>query len=274
MNGVLIVNKPKGKTSFDMIRDVRKEYGTKKVGHIGTLDPLAEGVLPVLIGECTKLSDYLMNHDKEYIAELKLGKRTSTGDSEGEIIEEKEIKDLNEEKIISVLNSFLGKTNQLPPMYSAIKINGKKLYDYARNGEEDKVKDLIKPREIEITEIELLEFNKEDNIIKYRVVCSKGTYIRVLCEDIAIKLGTCGYMKSLLRTRVGKFKIEDQEKVIDIEDILENRIDIKNSDLSKLLNGVKLEVKESNDLYNIYCDNKYIGIGEVINNKLKRKIII
>ena len=274
MNGVLIVNKPKGKTSFDMIRDVRKEYGTKKVGHIGTLDPLAEGVLPVLIGECTKLSDYLMNHDKEYIAELKLEKRTSTGDSEGEIIEEKEIKDLNEEKIISVLNSFLGKTEQLPPMYSAIKINGKKLYDYARNGEEEKVKELIKPREIEITEIVLLEFNKEENIIKYRVVCSKGTYIRVLCEDIAIKLGTCGYMKSLLRTRVGKFKIEDQEKVIDIEDILENRIDIKNSDLSKLLNGVKLEVKESNGLYNIYCENKYIGIGEVSNNKLKRKIII
>ena len=274
MNGVLIVNKPKGKTSFDMIRDVRKEYGTKKVGHIGTLDPLAEGVLPVLIGECTKLSDYLMNHDKEYIAELKLEKRTSTGDSEGEIIEEKEIKDLNEEKIISVLNSFLGKTNQLPPMYSAIKINGKKLYDYARNGEEDKVKDLIKPREIEITEIELLEFNKEENVIKYRVVCSKGTYIRVLCEDIAIKLGTCGYMKSLLRTRVGKFKIEDENKVIDIENILENRIDIKNNDLSKLLNGVKLEVKESNGLYNIYCENKYIGIGEVSNNKLKRKIII
>ena len=274
MNGVLIVNKPKGKTSFDMIRDVRKEYGTKKVGHIGTLDPLAEGVLPVLIGECTKLSDYLMNHDKEYIAELKLGKRTSTGDSEGEIIEEKEVKKLNEEKIISVLNSFLGKTEQLPPMYSAIKINGKKLYDYARNGEEEKVKELIKPREIEITEIVLLEFNKEENIIKYRVVCSKGTYIRVLCEDIAIKLGTCGYMKSLLRTRVGKFKIEDQEKVIDIEDILENRIDIKNSDLSKLLNGVKLEVKESNGLYNIYCENKYIGIGEVSNNKLKRKIII
>ena len=274
MNGVLIVNKPKGKTSFDMIRDVRKEYGTKKVGHIGTLDPLAEGVLPVLIGECTKLSDYLMNHDKEYIAELKLEKRTSTGDSEGEIIEEKEVKKLNEEKIISVLNSFLGKTEQLPPMYSAIKINGKKLYDYARNGEEEKVKELIKPREIEITEIVVLEFKKEENIIKYRVVCSKGTYIRVLCEDIAIKLGTCGYMKSLLRTRVGKFKIEDQEKVIDIEDILENRIDIKNSDLSKLLNGVKLEVKESNGLYNIYCENKYIGIGEVSNNKLKRKIII
>ena len=274
MNGVLIVNKPKGKTSFDMIRDVRKEYGTKKVGHIGTLDPLAEGVLPVLIGECTKLSDYLMNHDKEYIAELKLEKRTSTGDSEGEIIEEKEVKKLNEEKIISVLNSFLGKTEQLPPMYSAIKINGKKLYDYARNGEEEKVKELIKPREIEITEIELLEFNKEENVIKYRVVCSKGTYIRVLCEDIAIKLGTCGYMKSLLRTRVGKFKIEDENKVIDIENILENRIDIKNNDLSKLLNGVKLEVKESNGLYNIYCENKYIGIGEVSNNKLKRKIII
>ena len=274
MNGVLIVNKPKGKTSFDMIRDVRKEYGTKKVGHIGTLDPLAEGVLPVLIGECTKLSDYLMNHDKEYIAELKLGKRTSTGDSEGEVIEEKEIKDLNEEEIINVLNSFLGKTEQLPPMYSAIKINGKKLYDYARNGEEEKVKELIKPREIEITEIVLLEFNKEENIIKYRVVCSKGTYIRVLCEDIAIKLETCGYMKSLLRTRVGKFKIEDENKVIDIENILENRIDIKNSDLFKLLNGVKLEIKENNDLYNIYCDDKYIGIGEVVNNKLKRKIII
>ena len=274
MNGVLIVNKPKGKTSFDMIRDVRKEYGTKKVGHIGTLDPLAEGVLPVLIGECTKLSDYLMNHDKEYIAELKLGKRTSTGDSEGEIIEEKEIKELDEEEIINVLNSFLGKTKQLPPMYSAIKINGKKLYDYARQGKQEEVEGLVETRDIEITEIDLLDFNKEDNVIKYRVVCSQGTYIRVLCEDIAKKLGTVGYMKSILRTRVGKFKLEDENKVIDIESILSDRIEIDEKDLGKLLNGVKISVDKNNDLYNIYCNNKYIGIGIVQNKTLKRKIII
>ena len=136
MNGVIIVDKQKGKTSFDEIRDIRKTYNIKKVGHAGTLDPMATGVLIILVGETTKLSDYLMNHDKEYIATLKLGKKTDTGDSEGKIIEEKEIPNLSKENVQNVLNTFIGKSKQIPPMYSAIKVNGKKLYELAREGKE------------------------------------------------------------------------------------------------------------------------------------------
>ena len=190
MHGIIIKDKPIGKTSFDIVREVKKEYNIKKVGHIGTLDPMATGVLVILIGSATKLSDYLMEHDKEYISTLFLGEKKDTGDSEGNTIETKEIpKDLDEEKIKNVLNFFLGKTKQIPPMYSAIKVDGRKLYEIAREGIEVE----RKQRNIEITEIELIKLTKKDgkiNEITFRVVCSKGTYIRVLCEDIAKKLGT------------------------------------------------------------------------------------
>lgn len=189
MNGVVIVDKEKGKTSFDKIKEIRKKYNIKKVGHAGTLDPMATGVLIILLGEATKLSNYLMDHDKEYIATLKLGKRTDTLDSEGQIIEEKEIPALSKENINEVLLSFLGKSKQIPPMYSAIKINGKKLYELARKGEEIERKE----REIEIYEIEFIKLKEENNKvseIEFKVNCSKGTYVRTLCEEIAKKLGT------------------------------------------------------------------------------------
>ncbi len=186
MDGILIVDKPVSKTSFDVVWNVRKEYNTKKVGHIGTLDPMASGVLPVLIGNATRLSDILVEHDKEYIAILTLGKATDTGDSEGKVIQvDNRFFNEEKEKIEEVLKSFLGDSMQIPPMYSAIKINGRKLYEIARSG---KIVER-EPRKISISEIELLEF-KNPNEIKFRVVCSKGTYIRVLCEDIAQKLGT------------------------------------------------------------------------------------
>lgn len=298
MNGAIIVDKPKGKTSFDMIRDIRKEYNIKKVGHIGTLDPMATGVLPILVGEATKLSDYLMNHDKEYIATLCLGEKRDTGDSEGKVIETKEIpQDINKDIIVRYLNEFLGESMQIPPMYSAIKIGGQKLYDLARQGKQVE----REPRKINIYDIELLEClnhnqeiqksevikindNEIDNIkfneIKFRVVCSKGTYIRVLCEDIAKKLGTVGYMKALRRTRVGRFKIEDAGKIIDIADILIDvpKIeisDIKGADqMKKLTNGVAIKVNEKDGLVNLYNDGKFIGIGQVERGILKRKIII
>lgn len=189
MNGLEIVDKPIKKTSFDIVREIRKKYNIKQVGHIGTLDPMATGVLVILVGGATKLSDYLMEHDKEYIATVYLGKKKDTGDSEGDTIERKDVpKDISVEKIKEVLQSFLGKSKQIPPMYSAIKVDGKKLYNLARQGIEVKRKE----RDIEITEIELLEALDKNNIneITFRVVCSKGTYIRVLCEDIAEKLGT------------------------------------------------------------------------------------
>lgn len=189
MNGLEIVDKPIKKTSFDIVREIRKKYNIKQVGHIGTLDPMATGVLVILVGGATKLSDYLMEHDKEYIATVYLGEKKDTGDSEGDTIERKDVpKDISVEKIKEVLQSFLGKSKQIPPMYSAIKVDGKKLYNLARQGIEVERKE----RDIEITEIELLRIEDEDNIkeVTFRVVCSKGTYIRVLCEDIAEKLGT------------------------------------------------------------------------------------
>lgn len=277
VNGILIVDKEKGKTSFDVIREIRKKYNTKKVGHIGTLDPMATGVLPVLIGEATKLSDYLMEHDKEYIAELELGIKTDTGDSEGSIIEEKNLRKIKKEEIEEVLKLFLGDNMQIPPMYSAIKINGKKLYELAREG-----KEIIRPpRKIKIYDIELLEIKNDERgntkIIKYKVKCSKGTYIRVLCEDIAEKLKICGYMKSLRRIKVGNFTLDDKDKFINIEQILKDKQNykLKEGEYKKFINGVGFEVENADGLIKIYDrSNKFIGVGEVKDNKLKRKIII
>ena len=274
MNGVIIVDKQKGKTSFDEIRDIRKTYNIKKVGHAGTLDPMATGVLIILVGETTKLSDYLMNHDKEYIATLKLGKKTDTGDSEGKIIEEKEIPNLSKENVQNVLNTFIGKSKQIPPMYSAIKVNGKKLYELAREGKEIERQE----REIEIYSLEiikLIEENKKIAEIEFKVNCSKGTYIRTLCEDIAEKLGTCGYMKELRRTRVGRFTLNDKDKFITLEEIMEDKesYTLDDENLKKIINGVKISTNLKDGFVKLYHNQKFIGLGEVENNKLKRKII-
>jgi tRNA pseudouridine55 synthase len=188
MQGILIINKPKGFTSQDVVSKVKKILNVKKAGHTGTLDPLATGVLPVLIGEYTKLSKYLIEHDKTYIARVKLGEKRDTGDSEGNIVKTADVlpKSLEEDFARDTLKSFLGKQKQTPPIYSAIKINGKKLYEYARENKEVD----IPQRDIEIYNIKLLNIYKENNEIEFEVSCSKGTYIRVLCEDIAEKLGT------------------------------------------------------------------------------------
>ena len=204
MDGLILINKQKGFTSHDAVNVIRKKLNTKKVGHTGTLDPNATGVLPILVGKATKISKYLIEHDKTYIATIKLGEKTDTGDSEGRVIETKKVpKNLEKEEIEQALTDFLGKQKQLPPMYSAIKINGKKLYEYAREGQEVKVE----PRDIEIYKIKLLEY--KNNKIKFEVECSKGTYIRTLCEDVANKLGTLGYMEGLQRTKVNNFDIKD-----------------------------------------------------------------
>jgi len=196
MDGVLVINKPKDYTSHDVVAVLRKVLSTKKVGHTGTLDPNATGVLPILVGQGTKLSKYLIEHDKTYIATLKLGKKTDTGDSSGNVIEEDERnvreydiypstkQNVSNKSLQQTLETFIGKQKQIPPMYSAIKVEGKKLYEYARQG----VTIENKPRDIEIYNIELK--NICDNEITFEVSCSKGTYIRVLCEDIARELGT------------------------------------------------------------------------------------
>lgn len=283
MDGILVVNKPSDCTSHDVVSKIRRTYNIKKVGHTGTLDPLATGVLPILIGKGTKLSKYLINHDKEYISTIKLGIKTDTGDLEGKIIETKKILNVSKEEIEGALNSFVGKSIQTPPIYSAIKINGKKLYEYARSGQEVE----IPKRNIEIYKIELLEKTLDE--IKFKVMCSKGTYIRSLCEDIAQKLNNIGTMSQLQRTMCGRFKLSDsinmnelqninlvKSKIITAEELFADKLKIKlkNEDILKLINGVKLYTKSSNDIYKIYNENdEFIGLGQVIDNMLKREYI-
>ena len=281
MNGVLIVNKPEGITSQGTVSKIKKILNVNKCGHAGTLDPLATGVIPILIGSSTKISKYLIEHDKTYNAIIKLGNQTSTGDREGEIIKTAEVPELNENKIIEVLNSFLGKQIQTPPIYSAIKVDGKKLYEYAR---ENKVIEIPK-REIEIYQIKLIKFDKPKNTITFEVDCSKGTYIRTLCEDIAIKLGTVGYMESLLRTRVDKFLLDESYTLEDIEkgnfkligmkEIFKeySNIQLNSRKLELFLNGVNLSFELEDGLYNIYNGENYIGLGTVKNKLLKRDVI-
>lgn len=291
MDGILIINKPKGRTSHDIVAKVKKMVNNK-VGHTGTLDPNATGVLPLLIGKGTLCSQYLIEHDKIYQVILKLGIKTDTADAEGNILEEKVVsqENLKEKNVIEALNSFLGKQEQMPPMYSAIKINGKKLYEYARKGQVLE----IKTRPIEIYAIELEKVDLSELEISFKVHCSKGTYIRSLCEDIAKKLGTVGYMKELNRVKVGKFEIEQaitieelennisnqeflQQHFISIEKAFEDKksIKIEEKRLKHFLNGVKLSFNLKDDLYKIYDEkNNFIGIGSVENNLLKREIIL
>ena len=287
MDGIIIINKPKGCTSHDIVYKVKKLLN-EKVGHTGTLDPMAEGVLPLLIRKGTLCSKYLINHDKKYQVTLKLGIKTDTADSEGKIIEEQEVKEeiLEKDNAKKILSFFLGKQEQKPPIYSAIKVNGKKLYEYARKGQQVE----IPTRNIEIYSIELIKINKKEKTIEFIVKCSKGTYIRSLCEDIATKLGTIGYMKELKRLEVGIFKIEDsitieelkekieknEKYIISIEEFFskKKRIDLDEKMLKKFLNGVKLDYKNLDDIYRIYSQNKFIGIGKVENQSLKRDIIL
>lgn len=291
MDGILIINKPKGRTSHDIVSKVKRIVGNK-VGHTGTLDPNATGVLPLLIGKGTLCSQYLMEHDKIYEVVLKLGIKTDTADSEGNILEEQQVSEtsLNENNILNVLRSFIGKQEQIPPMYSAIKVNGKKLYEYARKGQNVE----IKPRQIEIFKCELRKVDLEEKEICFSVHCTKGTYIRSLCEDIAKKLNTVGYMKELNRIKVGKFDINKsitveelennisnesftKEHFISIEKAFEDKesIVIPLNRLKHFLNGVKLSFELEDNLYKIYDEkNNFIGIGSVKNNLLKREIIL
>lgn len=297
INGIIIINKEKEYTSNDVVRIVKKITKTK-VGHTGTLDPNATGVLPLLLGEGTKVSKYLINHNKEYEAVLQLGKKTETADGEGIVIEEKEVlpQMLKKEFVEETLNSFIGVQNQVPPMYSAIKVNGRKLYDYARSGQTVEVKARI----IEIYNIKLIKIDEKEKQIFFRVSCSKGTYIRTLCENIAEKLGTVGYMKELNRTKVGDFKIEDSIKVKELEEnILKNnlskiitieelfkekeKVELTDNEIKKYLNGVQIPINEiysktnnndNEEICRVYYKNKFIGLGVIKNEKLKRDIVI
>lgn len=287
MDGIILINKEKGISSFGVVSKMRKIFNIKKVGHCGTLDPEAMGVLPIMLGNATKISKYLVEHDKEYVATLKLGIKTDSADEEGKILEKSDftLNENDEEFYKKQIMSFIGKSKQLPPMYSAIKVNGKKLYEYAREGKEIERKE----REIEIYDIEVLKFDYNENEIEFRVICSKGTYIRSLCEDISNKIGTIGYMKKLIRTKIDKFcidesvlisdleKEENKEKyIIGIDKLFKENDEIILNDRKKelFLNGVKLTFDMPDGVYRIYNSKQFLGLGVLENKLLKRDVII
>lgn len=211
MDGVLIVNKEKGVTSRDVVNKICKILNTKKVGHTGTLDPIATGILVVCVGKATKLVEILTSEDKEYIATVKLGVLTDTLDTDGKVLEEKDVF-IKKEDLVRALNSFVGFYDQEVPIYSAVKINGKKLYEYARSN----IKVDLPKRRVEIKKIELLEFSKDH--YKFKVLVSKGTYIRSLIKDINDKLKIIGSMSDLIRTKQGDFDIKDSYTISEIND--------------------------------------------------------
>lgn len=252
MNGLLVVNKPKNYTSRDVVNVLNKVFNTKAIGHIGTLDPLATGVLVCLIGKYTKLNNLLTMHNKEYIADFKLGILTDTLDATGRVLDTSN-NFIKKEKLVRALKKFKKTYMQEVPMYSAVKVNGRKLYDYARHDEE-----VMPPKKrVTIYDIELLDYEYDD--VKIRCTVSKGTYIRALIRDICQYLKTYGVMTGLVRTKINDFKIEDaytldeirngDYKLLSLEDFLDFKvIDLDEDNLNRIKNG------------NIYCDreNDYV----------------
>ena len=211
--GLILVNKPVGITSFKLVYIIKKKLNVKKVGHCGTLDPLASGLMIVLVGKYTKLQEKFMKQDKVYLATIKLGIRTDSGDLEGKLISQSDYSHIKEFDIKNALNSFIGKISQIPPMYSALKVNGKKLYEFARKG----ITIERKPREITIYNIDFLDFKKDTFSI--RIKCSSGTYIRTLAEDIGKKINTDTVLINLVREEIGNYKISS---AVNIDDIKQN----------------------------------------------------
>lgn len=284
-NGILNIDKPQCITSHDVVDAIRKIFPDQKVGHTGTLDPLATGVLPICIGEATKLSEKLTSEVKNYSVKMLLGVETDTYDITGRIVFAS-VLNKDEIYIKERIKRFIGKQQQMPPKYSAIKVEGKKLYQYARENQDVE----IKPREIEIFNIDNIRIDLESKEVAFDVECSKGTYIRSLVNDIGKKIGCGATMTELRRTKTGSFAIEDSiplydflkldyidmlDRIITIEDYyIENKkITLSDDELGKFLNGVKLEVQSSDQIVRVYNKGKYIGLGTVEDKNLKRFII-
>ncbi|MBO5477344.1 MAG: tRNA pseudouridine(55) synthase TruB [Clostridia bacterium] len=284
-NGILNIDKPQCITSHDVVDAIRKIFPDQKVGHTGTLDPLATGVLPICIGEATKLSEKLTSETKSYSVKMLLGVETDTYDITGRIVFAS-VFNKDEIYIKERIKRFIGKQQQMPPKYSAIKVEGKKLYQYARENQDVE----IKPREIEIFSIDNIRIDLESKEVAFDVVCSKGTYIRSLVNDIGKKIGCGATMTELRRTKTGSFAIEDSiplydflkldyiemlDRIITIENYyIENKkITLSDDELGKFLNGVKLEVQSSDQIVRVYNKGKYIGLGTVEDKNLKRFII-
>lgn len=274
MNGIILVDKPKDFTSRDVVNIVSKKLKTKKIGHTGTLDPLATGLLILTIGKGTKISELITSDIKEYIATFKFGIKTDTLDITGNIIDN-EYKKISKQDLLNTLNKFKGTYLQEVPIYSAVKVDGKKLYEYARNNEEVN----LPKKEVTIYELELLEFEEK---IKIRCLVSKGTYIRSLIRDIGQDLGTYATMTSLIRTKQGNFNLmdsytiddinNDKYKLIPLEDYFKDypKIDVDDTLYKKVKNGNKIEnIYNIKDLVSIYYNEKLIAIYKKNNLELK-----
>lgn len=278
MNGVLVVNKPKGVTSRDVVNRLVKIFGTKSIGHIGTLDPLATGVLVCLIGKYTKLGSIMVNHDKEYIATFKFNVLTDTLDDTGNVIAEDK-KSVTIDEVNKALKHFNGLTYmQEVPIFSAVKVNGKKLYDYARNGEEV----VLPKKDVTIYNLELVSF--DNNEVKFKCMVSKGTYIRALIRDICAYIGTYGVMTDLVRTKLGDYKIEEAYSLEEIENgsytlfDLEDMFDtdvcyLDDNNRKQVYNGNLVKNRNSN--YILYKDgSKNIAFYYRINDEELKPLIM
>lgn len=255
MDGIICVNKPSGWTSFDVVAKVRGMAKTKKVGHAGTLDPMATGVLPLFLGSATKVCDILPNDDKGYQATFRFGLTTDTQDITGEVLTRTDSA-VTKDQLVSALPHFIGQIQQIPPMYSAVRVNGRRLYDIARSGQQVE----RKPRPVTIHEISILEFSEERQEVSAQILCSKGTYIRTLCQDIGEYLGVGATLLSLNRHIAGNFTLQDcytleqlqqmtnegklEENLIPVEKVFEQlpKIRLNEVQTKKFLNGVKLDL--------------------------------
>lgn len=278
MFGFLNIYKPKGKTSHDVVAILRRVTKIKQIGHTGTLDPFAEGVLPICIGKATRLIEYLAD-DKAYIGTVQLGKSTTTYDIEGDAVKVSD-KEISIEEIENALQGFRGEIEQLPPIYSAIKVNGKKLYEYARKGE--KVE--IKPRKVIINELKILNYDSENRLLELYIECSKGTYIRSIANDLGEALGVYGHLVKLIRVKAGEFDIKDCIKLEDIktkenveralinplEKLHYKRYELNEDEKNKVLNGMEISVSENVEgtVILVYSNN-ILAIGEASGLRIK-----
>ena len=277
MFGFLNVYKPQGKTSHDVVAILRRITKVKQIGHTGTLDPFAEGVLPVCIGKSTRLIEYL-DDEKAYVGTIQFGKSTTTYDIEGEVVNISD-KKIDFSNVETALMQFQGEIQQLPPIYSAIKVNGKKLYEYARNGETVE----IKPRTVIISRLELVGFDFEAQTAKVLIECSKGTYIRSIAHDLGEALGCYGHLVKLVRTKAGKFnldtsvKLEELNDVIQVQENLLNPLEYLNyqkceiSDLEKdkVSHGMGLSKDLPNGIVILTSENNLVAIANVEEKKVK-----
>lgn len=282
MNGIINVLKPAEMTSHDVVSFIRKNFNMKKVGHTGTLDPNAAGVLPICLGKATRVAEYFNDFNKSYRGEVTLGASTDTQDKYGIVVESSD-KEVTKDEIQAVFDEFKGDMKQTPPMYSAIKIDGKKLYELAREGKTVE----RKQRDITIYNMEILK-NYNNKTILFDVDCSKGTYVRTICNDIGERLGTFGHMSFLMRTKVGNFDIEHAYTLDDIqklrdEDNLESTllpldtplfqyrsIEFNEADSTRLKNGIRISLDdidgeyEVDELVRVYGVDEFIGVGIIV----------